>query len=36
VLGVAIALAGLSALANVLFIPYYPFWSITAPAMTSS
>ena len=30
VLGVIIALAGLSALANFLFIPYYPFWSITA------
>ena len=27
---VAITLAGLSALANFLFIPYYPFWSITA------
>jgi hypothetical protein len=26
----AIALAVLSAIANFLFIPYYPFWSITA------
>jgi hypothetical protein len=27
---VAITLATLSAIANFLFIPYYPFWSITA------
>ena len=27
---VAITLAGLSIIANFLFIPYYPFWSITA------
>ena len=25
---VAIALAGLSAVANFLFVPYYPFWSL--------
>ena len=26
----AITLAGLSIIANFLFIPYYPFWSINA------
>ncbi|WP_053202614.1 DUF7144 family membrane protein [Jiangella muralis] len=26
--GVAIGLAGLSAIANFFFIPYYPFWSL--------
>ena len=27
---VALIMAGLSVIANFLFIPYYPFWSITA------
>ena len=30
---VAITLAGLSALANFFFIPYYPFWSILEIAL---
>lgn len=30
---VAIILAGLSALANFFFIPYYPFWSLLLIAM---
>ena len=30
---VAILLAGLSVIANFLFIPYYPFWSIIAIAI---
>ena len=30
---VAIVLAGLSVIANFLFIPYYPFWSIIAIAI---
>jgi hypothetical protein len=29
----AIVLAGLSAIANFLFIPYYPFWSILVIAL---
>jgi hypothetical protein len=29
----AIVLAGLSAIANFLFIPYYPFWSIVVIAL---
>ncbi|TDE03135.1 hypothetical protein E1269_20965 [Jiangella asiatica] len=31
--GVAVALAGLSAIANFLFVPYYPFWSLLIVAI---
>jgi hypothetical protein len=31
--GVGIFLAGLSALANFAFIPYYPFWALTVIAL---
>lgn len=30
---VAVVLASLSAVANFLFIPYYPFWSLTVIAL---